>query len=213
MILYPEVQARAQKELDTVIGSSRLPQFEDWGSLPYVRSIVKETLRCTADDIVSAKLTTARESAHTAGYSSLGQQRRRIHGLSDPGRGRYCCKCQYLGLFQAFLTNFKAWTINNDPNRAPNPREFRPERYLNDAASSSESAAKANPADRDHFAFGSGRRICPGMFVADRNLFMAVSRMLWAFEIERGKDVHGNDIPIDPDAMTQGFVTGPVPYK
>lgn len=36
---------KAQAELDRVVGSDRLPSFEDLPSLPYVRAIVSETLR------------------------------------------------------------------------------------------------------------------------------------------------------------------------
>jgi cytochrome P450 len=45
MTLYPEVQHKAQEELDRVVGSSRLPTFEDRGNLPYIDAIVKETFR------------------------------------------------------------------------------------------------------------------------------------------------------------------------
>ena len=45
MVWYPEVQERAQKELDEVIGHSRLPEFVDRASLPYISAVVKETLR------------------------------------------------------------------------------------------------------------------------------------------------------------------------
>ena len=45
MTLYPEVQRRAQAELDAVVGPHRLPNFSDQPSLPYVDAIVKETLR------------------------------------------------------------------------------------------------------------------------------------------------------------------------
>lgn len=31
--------------------------------------------------------------------------------------------------------------------------------------------------------FGVGRRICPGMVVAEREIWLAISRMLWAFEM------------------------------
>jgi cytochrome P450 len=43
--LHPETQAKAQAELDTVIGRSRLPEFRDRDSLPYVDALLKETLR------------------------------------------------------------------------------------------------------------------------------------------------------------------------
>lgn len=42
MILYPEVQARAQAELDAVVGRDRIPTFADYEHLPYIRATVKE---------------------------------------------------------------------------------------------------------------------------------------------------------------------------
>ena len=45
MTLYPEVQKRAQEELDRVIGNDRLPGFEDRENLPYVEALVKEVFR------------------------------------------------------------------------------------------------------------------------------------------------------------------------
>ena len=43
MVLYPEAQKRAQEELDTVLGPDRLPEFDDFPSLPYVEVLVMET--------------------------------------------------------------------------------------------------------------------------------------------------------------------------
>ncbi len=48
MTLYSEVQERAQRELDDVVGRDRLPNFSDKGRLPYVSNVVKETLRWKA---------------------------------------------------------------------------------------------------------------------------------------------------------------------
>ncbi|KAK7048377.1 O-methylsterigmatocystin oxidoreductase [Favolaschia claudopus] len=45
MAQYPAVQQRAQTELDTVLGSGRLPQFEDRPSLPYVEALYRELMR------------------------------------------------------------------------------------------------------------------------------------------------------------------------
>jgi len=45
MTLYPEVQARAQEEIDRVVGHDRLPDFGDRDNLPYVEAILMETLR------------------------------------------------------------------------------------------------------------------------------------------------------------------------
>jgi len=45
MVLNPAAQKRAQEEIDRVVGSSRLPSFEDRADLPYIDCIIKETLR------------------------------------------------------------------------------------------------------------------------------------------------------------------------
>jgi len=45
MALYPDVQRKAQAELHTVVGSERLPTFDDMKNLPYVVAILKEILR------------------------------------------------------------------------------------------------------------------------------------------------------------------------
>lgn len=45
LVLHPEVQARAQAEIDQVIGRDRLPDFSDRPQLPFVNAICREVLR------------------------------------------------------------------------------------------------------------------------------------------------------------------------
>jgi hypothetical protein len=45
MILHPESQAKAQKEIGSVVGHLRLPEFADRGNLPFVEGILQETFR------------------------------------------------------------------------------------------------------------------------------------------------------------------------
>ena len=45
LVLYPQVQRRAQAELDIVIGRDRLPTFDDRPRLPYIEAFCKELLR------------------------------------------------------------------------------------------------------------------------------------------------------------------------
>ena len=44
MVCYPQVQRRAQEELDRVLGG-RLPEAKDQPDLPYISAVVKEVLR------------------------------------------------------------------------------------------------------------------------------------------------------------------------
>ena len=45
LVLFPEVQRRAQVELDVAIGRDRLPAFDDRPRLPYIEALCKELLR------------------------------------------------------------------------------------------------------------------------------------------------------------------------
>jgi cytochrome P450 len=45
MTLYPDIQKRAQEEINAVIGTNRLPSLADQKHLPYVEALVKEVLR------------------------------------------------------------------------------------------------------------------------------------------------------------------------
>lgn len=100
------------------------------------------------------------------------------------------------------------YTISNDPERYPDPHRFEPDRYKHDSKSIAETATHTDPAVRDHFTFGAGRRMCPGIHVAERSLFIAMSRLLWAFTFRpiKGKEP-------DPTRLRQGIVMMPEPFE
>ncbi|KAF4589334.1 Cytochrome P450 [Ophiocordyceps camponoti-floridani] len=45
IVKFPDVQRKAQQEIDRVVGPDRLPQYKDRANLPYVDDIVREGLR------------------------------------------------------------------------------------------------------------------------------------------------------------------------
>ena len=45
LALFPQVQRRAQAELDLVVGRDQLPTFDDRPRLPYVEALCKELMR------------------------------------------------------------------------------------------------------------------------------------------------------------------------
>ena len=45
MMLNPEVQRKAQQELDHIVGKTRLPSPKDRDRLPYLEAILKEVYR------------------------------------------------------------------------------------------------------------------------------------------------------------------------
>jgi cytochrome P450 len=184
MLVFPEVQKRAQEEIDRVVGPNRLPTMDDEMDLQYIRGIVKETLRWFPTTILGAVPHAVTRDDEYMGY------------LIPKGAG--------------VLNN--VYTIHMDPARHPNPRQFDPLRYKDDFLTAADSAANPDGTKRDHFTFGAGRRICQGMHVADRSLFLGVSRMLWGFNIRPVKNEAGEDIIPDIDQYTQGFVCMPVEF-
>ncbi|KAK5211277.1 hypothetical protein LTR47_008000 [Exophiala xenobiotica] len=184
MLLYPEVQRKAQAEIDRVVGD-RLPTMEDEPELQYIRGCIKETLRWMPTTILGAVPHAVNKEDEYLGY--------RI----PKGAG--------------VLNN--VWAIHMDPKRHPDPRTFEPSRYADDLQSLSDSATNPDGTKRDQFTFGAGRRICQGIHVAERSLFLGMSRILWAFDIKPAKDSVGRDILPDPDKLTQGFVCMPEPFQ
>ena len=45
MLQHPDVLEKVQQEMDTVVGSSRLPTWSDRESLPYLDAVISECLR------------------------------------------------------------------------------------------------------------------------------------------------------------------------
>jgi cytochrome P450 len=45
MTVYPDVQRRAQAEIDRVVGKDRLTTIEDQKALPFTMAVIKEVLR------------------------------------------------------------------------------------------------------------------------------------------------------------------------
>lgn len=61
---------------------------------------------------------------------------------------------------------------------------------------------------------GAGRRICPGMHIADRSLYLAISRLLWTFDFRRVKDeTTGEEIVPGFQDNTDGLASYPKPFE
>ncbi|KAF5379610.1 hypothetical protein D9757_009194 [Collybiopsis confluens] len=150
---HPEVALRAQEELDRVVGRDRLPTADDEANLPYVRAIIKEVQRVHGNPVLDG---------HTPLLDRRFYLRRPVHPKDT-------------------LVVLNCWTLHHNEDRYNDPMNFNPERYLGDELSCAESAKLPDVMDRDHFAFGAGRRICPGIHVAERELWLAISQLLWSF--------------------------------
>ena len=107
-----------------------------------------------------------------------------------------------------------------DPTRYSSPQSFTPDRHLNTSEPSLAPSPAAATIDNDpenvarsltldHFSFGAGRRICQGMHVASRSMFLAIARMLWAFDILPDP----SEAPVKIHEFTQALVVQPLPFR
>ncbi|KZT18054.1 putative CyP450 monooxygenase [Neolentinus lepideus HHB14362 ss-1] len=101
MILYPEETRKAQMEINNVVGSKRLPTFDDRSSLPYVEAFFREVLRW-----------------HPVLPLSVG----RAAYEDDIYEG------QFIPAGANVIMN--TWALHHDENIYPEPHLFRPERFF-----------------------------------------------------------------------------------
>ncbi|KAK8122217.1 hypothetical protein PG984_010887 [Apiospora sp. TS-2023a] len=177
---YPEIQRRAQAELDTVVGRDRLPSVEDEKHLPYCRAIIKEVERCYNPFWLSTP------HYSTEDFVYKGQR-----------------------IPKETLVVLNTWTIHHDEKRYPDPETFNPDRYLHDTLTSAQSANLSDATQRDHWIFGAGRRICPAISVAERETWFAISRLLWAFNMET--EIPG--VPVDLKEYDGLSGRSPLPFR
>ncbi|EMD42231.1 hypothetical protein CERSUDRAFT_110763 [Gelatoporia subvermispora B] len=105
MMVHPEVLAKAQAEIDRVVGGDRLPNFEDRKSLPYIDWVVWECLRW----IPVTPLGIAHASIHDDVYNEY-----------------------YIPKGTTILPN--VWGMLHDEATYPEPFRFHPERYADPKA-------------------------------------------------------------------------------
>ncbi|KAJ7671941.1 cytochrome P450 [Mycena rosella] len=101
MTLYPEVMRKAQGELDTVVGRERPPKFEDKDNLPYIRAIIRETMRWRPVSPLAVPRCTTEDDWYDGYFIPKGTN---------------------------VIPN--VWAMNRDPKIFPDFDEFRPERFL-----------------------------------------------------------------------------------
>lgn len=87
-----------------------------------------------------------------------------------------------------------------------------PERYLGHPLPAAAYLNVTDPYDRDHVSYGAGRRVCPGVHIAEKSLFLNISRLLWGYDVIKKVDEHGKEIEVD-DSMVPGWLSIPNPFE
>ncbi|KAI0330486.1 cytochrome P450 [Cubamyces sp. BRFM 1775] len=101
--LNPEVQRKAQAELDSVVGPHRLPDFEDRDALVYINAIVKESVRW-----------------HNVVPLGVG------HCLTEDDE----FQGYFIPAGTVLVPN--VWSVMHNPQIYPDPHKFNPDRFIRD---------------------------------------------------------------------------------
>ncbi|KZT12902.1 cytochrome P450 [Laetiporus sulphureus 93-53] len=101
MMCYPEVQKKAQMEIDTVVGTDRLPTLADRDNLPYVNALCLEVMRWNPTAPIGFPHVLSEDDYYGEFFFSKGT---------------------------AFIANI--WQFLHDTRTYSSPSEFMPERYL-----------------------------------------------------------------------------------
>jgi cytochrome P450 len=101
LLRHPDIMKRAQEELDTVVGTSRLVSESDLQHLPYLQAILKETFRI-----------------HPAGP------------LLVPHRSIQPCQVEGYNFPTNTRLIVNLWAMGRDPNNWEKPLEFDPDRFM-----------------------------------------------------------------------------------
>ncbi|KAG1453542.1 hypothetical protein G6F46_007306 [Rhizopus delemar] len=184
----PEVQAKLTKELDewkSKHASGAIPRFnEDRESLPYSVCVQKEIMRF--------------RPATNFGIPHMASEDVTVNGYFIP-KGTI------------LISSMAA--MHKNPNFYEDPNEFKPERFMTNINRMG-AAANTKIEERDHFGFGWGRRICPGIHLAEKELFNFFVRFFSKFTIETELDSQGQNVKLNlDDYIEEGIVCKPLPCK
>ncbi|KIL67639.1 hypothetical protein M378DRAFT_73397, partial [Amanita muscaria Koide BX008] len=95
--------------------------------------------------------------------------------------------------------------VTRNEEKYPEPESFCPERFFKSDGTLDD--------DTVIYAFGFGRRICPGRHMAELMVWQVIALALATFNISKAKDKNGNEIDVDPDACTDSFTCYPLPFE
>nr|VWO94670.1 Uncharacterized protein [Ganoderma boninense] len=99
------------------------------------------------------------------------------------------------------------WAILHDERLYPEPEKFSPERFELE-----KDPERLRLMDSFNYAFGFGRRRCPGMHFADQSLFFTFTSIMACFNIAPVTDSNGESI-LPPLEFDGGVFRHPKPFK
>lgn len=160
MTEHPDVLQNMQDEVDQICGTRRMPAETDIKELRYVRAVMTEVE-------IDVPLATRACCAHH--FQTLRWRPVAPGGVphlltQDDTYGGYC-------LPKGTVVFANTWSIHQDESEYDRPSSFWPERFLrNKFGTRSDEKISATEQRRVTYAFGAGRRVCPGQHLAENSM-------------------------------------------
>ncbi|KAG1817986.1 cytochrome P450 [Suillus subaureus] len=196
MTLFPDVQKKAQAEIDAVVGPDRLPSFADRDYLPYTEALVKEVLRWSVVIPTGIPHCVTKDDIHDGYYIPKGS-------LVMPNI--------------SFMLN--------DPRTYANPSQFNPERFLAKDGKEPETEPRTIcfgfgrricPGVSDSHQLTNNILTfacfsCTGIYLAEASIWISTAMSLAVFDISK---VIENGVEITPEVEPlPGGISHPKPFK
>ncbi|KJA23110.1 hypothetical protein HYPSUDRAFT_602382 [Hypholoma sublateritium FD-334 SS-4] len=176
MASFPEIQKKAQEEVDRVTGGQRLPEYDDRAHLPYTEAIIREVLRWRPLFPLGLPHASMEDDVYSGYYIPKGS-----------------------------IIYPNVWAMTRDPVKYKDPEIFNPDRFLTETGELID--------DEVTYAFGFGRRICPGRHLSSASIWLSAAAILSAFDVERKKDESGCYIPLDVKYVDKGITSHPLSFQ
>lgn len=188
MAASPSIQRRAHAEISNAAGEMNFPNFSHRQSCPYIHACIRETLRLRPSTNNGSPHYTSTDTTYKDFFIPKGT-----------------------------VVSVNQYAIFSNPTLFANPERFHPERFL-DGENSDENpeGSRTRAFDGvDRYVWGAGRRVCPGIQLAENSLFITLANVLWAFDIRPELDADKTEVAVDlsDDAYEPGRVTVPKLFK
>ncbi|XP_053351970.1 sterol 26-hydroxylase, mitochondrial-like [Clarias gariepinus] len=143
----PKTQDTLYHEVNSILIGDRIPTAEDINSMPYLKAVIKETLRMYPVVLINIRLLSEKDVI--------------IGGHFFPKKTAF---------------TIYPYAISQDKTIFPEPRLFKPERWLRDG--------RERPSSFGSIPFGFGVRGCVGKRIAELEMHLALARIMKLFEVK-----------------------------
>ncbi|RKP15077.1 cytochrome P450 [Piptocephalis cylindrospora] len=178
LVTHMDVQKKAQEEVDRIVGRDRMPTHDDLPNLPYLRCILLESMRFRGPAQFSLPRATAEDTVY--------------RGVTIR-KGTWIMPSLY--------------AANRVFSHLEDQDVFRPERWESNPKTLTEEVS-GKQSTRVNWNFGAGRRVCPGLYLSDLSLSLAVANLVWSFTVQAGDGEQ-----IDLEEMEDGTNTPPPHWR